>query len=145
MDAFIIAFSNVIFSFVAGIGLFAVIGNLESIASPNFLVKTSQSIFYAPFAEVFSSMDDPNIWSIIFYFMLSAIGLTTMLTFLYGAMITYMDSPWGKRRGKICVAFLICLIGEVTSVFYSFDTGAFIQDLVAHYVMTYSVMITLFF
>jgi len=140
-SAFMTAFANCGFEFLAAIGVFGILGFMATSQGVPIEEVASQSIglAFVVFPKVFSMMGPLGVaFGVLFFVCLVFAGLTSCVSLTEAFSAAVMDKT-GIDRKKI-VTYTV-LGGYFFSIFYSTGAGLYFLDIVDAFINSYSIVV----
>lgn len=140
-SAFITAFANSGFEFLAALGVFGILGFMATSQGVAIEDVASQSIglAFVVFPKVFSMMGSlGTVFGVLFFVCLVFAGLTSCVSLIEAFSSAIMDKT-GLPRKKI-VTFT-AIGGYLISAFYATGAGLYLLDIVDAFINSYSIII----
>lgn len=134
-SAFITAFANCGFEFLAAFAVFGILGFMatEQNVPLDEVVKQSVGLAFVAFPKVFTLMGPlwGKLMGVLFFTALVFAGITSSLSLIETFTSAFIDKTGASRK---LVATVAALIGLATSMVYATSAGLFILDIVDHYI-----------
>ncbi|CAG0913002.1 unnamed protein product [Notodromas monacha] len=133
-DSLIISFMDTFTSILAGLSIFAIIGNLahESGGQVEDVVKGGAGLAFISYPEAIAKFDAvPQLFAVIFFLMLFTLGLGSA-TALIGSIITIVHDQfpqWSRRN----ITIVVCILGFLAGIVYTTPGGQYVQAIVDHF------------
>ncbi|XP_029653768.2 sodium- and chloride-dependent glycine transporter 2 [Octopus sinensis] len=112
IDSLIISVMDLVTSIIAGFVIFSVLGGLstESNVEIDNLAKGGFELAFVVYPEALARLPIPQLWSILFFFMLFTLGLDSEFALLETVLTCLQDEYPKLRKYKaiLCVGFGIC-------------------------------------
>lgn len=136
MNSCVIAFSNCMFSFVAGFAVFATMGHLAFIEEVELkeLKYKGFGLVFGSWPVVLGTLSGGEHWIRLFFLMLFMLGVDSAFSFVEAFLTVLQDAPIfkGVARWKLCM--LLCTVAWLLSFIYATDGGFIFLDVIDHYV-----------
>lgn len=132
-DALIIGFSNSLVEIIAAFSVFGVVGYLGLDPSSGESLGTFVTGFIT-YPEALAQMPGAPFFSVIFFFTLFLLGLTSAFSLLEVMTTLIMDSDWGKRIPRWIVCTAVTVVSALISLIYCTEFGLQALDAVDTYV-----------
>lgn len=141
-DGFLIALTNCTISFIAGFAVFSIVGYLKFLEAP-FLKDNVSSIglAFVSYPAAIETMDWPNFWSVILSVTLFSLGIDSAFSMLEACATVICDTETGKKIPRKLLALILCLLGSLASILFSFNWGFTYFDVVDHYLTVYLMLL----
>lgn len=140
-DAFRIALTNSFISFCAGFAVFSVVGYLIGIESPVSGSTASIGLAFVAYPAAIETMPAPNLWAIILGVTLFTLGIDSAFSMLEAASSVMQDSPTFEKWPQKVIALFLVILGSFFSLFFSFNWGFTLFDVVDNYLNTYLMLV----
>lgn len=133
-DAVIISLMDTFTSFLAGITIFSILGNLAHESGKNVtdVVSAGTGLAFVSYPDAIAKFQYvPQFFAVMFFLMLLTLGIGSAVS-LTGCVVTILcdDFPHWKRW---LVVTVICLIGFVSGLVYITPGGLIILDIVDYF------------
>lgn len=132
-DAIIVAVSNSLVEVIGAFSVFGVIGYLGIDPATSDDLGTFVTGFIT-YPEALAQMPGAPFFSIVFFFTLFLLGLTSAFSLLEVMTTLIMDSDWGKRLPRWAVSTAVTLVSVLISLIYCTEFGLQALDAVDTYV-----------
>jgi len=132
-DALIIGFSNSAVEIIAAFSVFGVIGYLGIDPSSGEELGTFVTGFIT-YPEALAQMPGAPFFSVIFFFTLFLLGLTSAFSLLEVMTTLIMDTDWGSKLPRWAVCTIVTLVSALISLIYCTEFGLQALDAVDTYV-----------
>ncbi|KAF9696205.1 hypothetical protein EKO04_006289 [Ascochyta lentis] len=132
-DAMIIGFSNSLVEIIAAFSVFGVVGYLGLDPSSGEELGTFVTGFIT-YPEALAQMPGAPFFSIVFFFTLFLLGLTSAFSLLEVMTTLILDSDWGKRIPRWAVCTGVTIMSALISLIYCTEFGLQALDAVDTYV-----------
>ncbi|KAL0940478.1 Sodium and chloride-dependent GABA transporter 2 [Colletotrichum truncatum] len=132
-DALIIALSNSAVEIIGAFAVFGVVGFLGMHPETSGRLSTFVSGFYT-YPEALAQMPASNFFSVLFFFTLFLLGLTSAFSLLETMTTLILDTTWGSRIPRWVVATVVAIISFLISLIYCTEFGLQALDAVDTYV-----------
>jgi len=140
-DAFKIALTNSFISFCAGFAVFSVVGYLIGQNSPVANENQSIGLAFVAYPAAIETMPAPNLWSFILAITLFTLGIDSAFSMLEAASTVMQDSPLFRKWPQKVIALFLVVLGAVCSLFFSFNWGFTLFDVVDNYLNVYLMLL----
>ena len=141
MDNLIIALSNSCFSFVAGFGVWAIIGYLNKINNMAGSSIKSMGLVFIAYPTAIDTMTASNFWIILLALTLFTLGIDSAFSMVEATATVINDTKWGSQYPKSLVAFVLCLLGFILSIPFCTNWGFVLFDVIDHYLAAFLLII----
>lgn len=132
-DALIVAISNSLVEVIGAFSVFGVIGYLGIDPATSDPLGTFVTGFIT-YPEALAQMPGAPFFSIVFFFTLFLLGLTSAFSLLEVMTTLIMDSDWGKRLPRWAVSTAVTVVSVLISLIYCTEFGLQALDAVDTYV-----------
>lgn len=140
-DAFRIALTNSGISFIAGFAVFSVVGYLQGIGSPVADKTASIGLAFIAYPAAIETMDGSNGWSFILAVTLFTLGIDSAFSILEAVSTVMQDAPVFANWPRKLIALLLCILGALGSILFSFNWGFTYFDVVDHFLNVYLMLL----
>lgn len=140
-SAFMTAFANSGFEFLAAIGVFSILGFMASSQGVGVEQVASQSIglAFVVFPKVFTVMGGlGKIFGILFFSCLIFAGLTSSVSLIEAFSSAIMDKTGISRKKIVTIA---SILGYLLSVFYATGAGLYFLDIIDAFINSYGIVV----
>lgn len=140
-DAFLISIINCLFSFIAGFGVFAVLGYMSETTSQPLKEVVSESIglAFVVFPKAISLLPVfSNLFGILFFMCLVIAGLSSSISIIEAFTSAIIDKFSCKRKVVVSV---LAFLGFLGSIIFTTQAGLFWLDIIDHFLTQYGLMI----
>eukprot|EP00095_Tigriopus_kingsejongensis_P002918 maker-scaffold336_size202805-snap-gene-1.54 protein:Tk02918 transcript:maker-scaffold336_size202805-snap-gene-1.54-mRNA-1 annotation:"low quality protein: sodium- and chloride-dependent glycine transporter 2-like" len=134
--AYIISSLDFVTSIIAGIVIFSILGELQlklGLDNIQDVVQQKQGLAFVVYPEAVSLLPFPQLWAVLFFFMLFTLGLDSEFALLETVLTAIYDTFPVTRNHKAKVCFLACLACFLVSIPCVSLSGQFIFDLMDTY------------
>ncbi|XP_022235624.1 sodium- and chloride-dependent glycine transporter 2-like [Limulus polyphemus] len=109
-DALFVSSLDFITSLIAGIVIFSVLGNMSDKLGIDIkdVVQGGQGLAFVVYPEALSHLPLPQIWSVLFFFMLYLLGLDSEFALLEVFLTAIYDEFPKLRNKKVLLTFVCC-------------------------------------
>lgn len=132
-DALIIAFSNSAVEVIAAFSVFGVIGYLGIDPSSGEALGTFVTGFIT-YPEALAQMPGAPFFSVVFFFTLFLLGLTSAFSLLEVMTTLILDTNWGCKVPRWAVCTIVTIVSALISLIYCTEFGLQALDAVDTYV-----------
>ena len=140
-SAFITAFANCGFEFLAAIGVFGILGYMATQQGVPIddVVTQSVGLAFVAFPQVFILMGPfwGKLMAVLFFTSLIFAGITSSLSLIETFTSSFIDKTGADRKK---VATVAALIGLATSSLYATGAGLYLLDIIDHYINAYVIV-----
>ena len=140
-SAFMTAFANCGFEFLAAIAVFSILGfmaNVQGVPTSE-VVSSGVGLAFVAFPAVFNEMGTlGTILGALFFICLLFAGLTSSISLIEAVAAPFIDK-FGWARNKTVT--IICIIGIIIGVVYSSGAGLYILDIVDNFINNYGIVV----
>ncbi len=140
-SAFITAFANCGFEFLAAIGVFSILGYMAMARGVGLEQVAGQSIglAFVAFPEVFSVMGTfGKYFGVLFFTCLIFAGFTSSVSMVEAFSSAVIDKTGISRKKIVTIA---SLVGYLISIIYTTGAGLYILDIVDAFVNSYGIVV----
>ncbi|HHT21645.1 MAG TPA: sodium-dependent transporter [Tissierellia bacterium] len=140
-SAFITAFANCGFEFLAAIGVFGILGFMATQQNVPIddVVTQSVGLAFVAFPQVFNLMGAfwGKVMGVLFFASLIFAGITSSLSLIETFTSSFIDKTGADRKK---VATVAAIIGLLLSSMYATGAGLYLLDIIDHYVNAYVIV-----
>ncbi len=139
-SAFMTAFANCGFEFLAAIGVFGILGYMASTQGVGVDKVASQGIglAFVAFPKVFTVMGGiGKLFGVLFFVCLVFAGITSSISLVEASSSALIDKTGASRKK---VVSLVCLVGYAISIVYSTGAGLYFLDIIDNFVNSYGIV-----
>ena len=140
-DGFKIAFINAGISFIAGFACFSIIGYLIGQGSPVAGKVSSIGLAFVAYPAAIETMPYPNMWAGILGLTLFTLGIDSSFSMLEATATVMADAPAFKEMPRKLLALVLCILGAISSIAFSYNWGFTYFDVVDHYLNVYLMLL----
>lgn len=140
-DSFLICIINATVSFVAGFAVFSIVGFLITRGSPVADKTASIGLAFVAYPAAIDQMFWPNLWAVMLSITLFTLGIDSAFSMLEATATVLQDTPVGKAMPRKLLALLLCALGALGSIAFSFNWGFTYFDVVDHYLNVYLMLL----
>ncbi|XP_069158252.1 sodium-dependent proline transporter isoform X2 [Procambarus clarkii] len=111
IDAFVVSSLDFITSLIASVAIFSVLGAMSSDLGIDIrkLAASGPGLAFIAYPEAISrTLPVPQLWAVLFFFMLFTLGLDSEFAFLETVLTALCDSVPRLRNHKVVITFVIC-------------------------------------
>lgn len=150
-DTIAISLVNVITSLLVGIFAFATIGNIayEQALPIERIIDDGPGLIFIVYPQALSRMPAPQLWSVLFFFMLLCLGLNSQFAIVEVVVTSIQDGFPHWIRKKLVYHELLVLLICTAAFFFGLpniiEAGIYFFQLIDHYVATVAVLFVAFF
>ncbi|NDI36368.1 sodium-dependent transporter [Chengkuizengella sediminis] len=141
-SAFITAFSNSGFSFLAAIGVFAAIGFMANQANTEVseVATAGLGLAFVAFPQIISEFPAFNeFFGVLFFLTLVVAGFTSAISIIEVVVSSIMDK---LKVSRTKATAWICLIGFFISLIFITGTGLYFFDTLDHFINSFGIVIS---
>ncbi|XP_071439745.1 sodium- and chloride-dependent glycine transporter 2-like [Hetaerina americana] len=142
-DAVIVTIVNCLTSILAGFSIFAVLGFLAhhmGVSVPD-VVQSGPGLAFVAYPEAVLHMPQPQLWAVMFFFMLFCLGLGSQIAGLESITTAIMDK-WPKLRAhKALVGVGTCACCFIAGIPMCFEGGVYLFTLLDWNSAAWSILI----
>ncbi|XP_033755750.1 sodium- and chloride-dependent glycine transporter 2-like [Pecten maximus] len=139
-DAIIAVSVDTFSNFLCGLVVFSILGFLarEANVSIEQLAESGPGLVFLVYPEALTRLPFPQLWAVIFFFMLFTVGLDSQFSMLEEVISGLTDKfPKTLRNHKMYVLLAVFLLFFLTSIMFSTQAGVYIFQLVDWYLSTF--------
>lgn len=128
-DAIIIAICNSLYEVLVAFAVFGVIGNIGLFPS----AETRQSTFSIAFVtlpEALVQMPGAQFWSVLFFFTLMVLGISSAFALLESVVTLVKDTDWGGKIPRSLVSTIAVVVSCLLSLMFCTEFGFYLLDAV---------------
>ena len=140
-DGIKIALTNALISFIAGFACFSVVGYLVERDSPVSDKVASIGLAFVAYPAAIETMPSPNFWAIILGITLFTLGIDSSFSMLEAVSTVMSDAYMFRDMPRKLLALLLCLVGAISSIFFSYNWGFTYFDVVDHFLNVYLMLL----
>ncbi|KAK6053175.1 Sodium:neurotransmitter symporter family protein, partial [Cooperia oncophora] len=148
-DAFIMCVINGCTSILAGFVVFSILGYMSVIAQKDIadIVKPGVGLAFLAYPEVASNLPAKQIWSCLFFLMITILGLDSQVCMMEGLFTALEDAfPFILRKHKKVSLAMTCLIFFIIGIPMVTNAGAYWLQLLDTYGASgYALLFVVFF
>lgn len=140
-DAMIVTSLDTLTSVLAGVTMFAILGNLAhnlNVSSVSEVVKSGAALAFISYPDAIAKFNAvPQVFSVLFFFMLFVLGVGTEVA-LVSALVSALADKFTSVKYWV-FALLVCISGFLCGLIYITPGGQWILNLVDTYGGTYPI------
>ncbi|XP_023222441.1 sodium- and chloride-dependent glycine transporter 2-like isoform X2 [Centruroides sculpturatus] len=142
-DAFFVSSLDFVTSLIAGIVIFSVLGNMAEEMGIDIkdIVKGGQGLAFVAYPEALAQLKVPQLWSVLFFFMLFLLGLDSEFALLETFLTALYDELPKMRNYKVLITFLTCASCFLLGLPCVTQGGQYVLNLMDTYGGGYSVLV----
>lgn len=142
VTATVISSLDFVTSIIAGVVIFSILGALskETGVPLNEIVQGGQGLAFIAYPTALARLPVPQVWSIMFFFMLFLLGLDSEFALLETVLTAFYDGIPSLKRFKPIMTFLLCMSCFLISLPCMSYSGAFVFQIMDEYGGGMSVM-----
>jgi len=142
VTATVISSLDFITSIIAGVVIFSILGALskETKVPLDEIVQGGQGLAFIAYPTALARLPVPQVWSIMFFFMLFLLGLDSEFALLETVLTAFYDGIPTLKRFKPIMTFLLCMSCFLISLPCMSYSGAFVFQIMDEYGGGMSVM-----
>lgn len=126
-DSIIICCSNATFETLAAFAVFGVVGFL-GITPSNYGDVSSFSLGFLTFPAALAQMPAAQWWSVLFFFTLFLLGLSSSFAMIDAFITMIYDTDWAKKYPRIVWSSGIVVVAFLISLMYATEIGYWMLD-----------------
>ncbi|CAM1501348.1 Fc.00g105100.m01.CDS01 [Cosmosporella sp. VM-42] len=127
-DSLIIACCNSLYEVSAGFAVFSVIGNLGYSPNDPSVSLSTFTVGFLTYPLALAKMPGANVWSVIFFFTLAILGMSSAFALLESLVTLLCDSSIGRKHGRPLIASVVVIISFLLSLIYCTEFGFYLLD-----------------
>jgi len=134
--ATIISSLDFITSIIAGVVVFSILGEMKRVLKVDDIqevVQEKQGLAFVAYPEVIALLGVPQLWSVLFFFMLFTLGLDSQFALLETVLTGIYDFLPKMRRFKPLVCLAFCSICYLLSLPCVSSSGQYVFDVMDTY------------
>ncbi|MBU0484651.1 MAG: sodium-dependent transporter [Proteobacteria bacterium] len=139
-NAFITCLVNCLYSVVAGLAVFGIVGFMAQSQGVPFAeaIKGGPQLAFVVYPKAISLLPKMNtLFGIIFFLMLVIAGLTSGVSLIEAFTCSLTDKfDWPRKK----VATVLCIIGFLGSIIFTTRSGLFLLDIADHFITNYGLV-----
>jgi solute carrier family 6 amino acid transporter-like protein 5/7/9/14 len=142
VTATVISSLDFVTSIIAGVVIFSILGALskETGVPLSEIVEGGQGLAFIAYPTALARLPVPQVWSIMFFFMLFLLGLDSEFALLETVLTAFYDGIPTLKRFKPIMTFLLCMSCFLISLPCMSYSGAFVFQIMDEYGGGMSVM-----
>ena len=140
-DGIKIALTNALISFIAGFACFSVVGYLVERDSPVSDKVASIGLAFVAYPAAIETMTYPNFWAVILGITLFTLGIDSSFSMLEAVSTVMSDAYMFRDMPRKLLALILCVIGAISSIFFSYNWGFTYFDVVDHFLNVYLMLL----
>jgi len=142
VTATVISSLDFVTSIIAGVVIFSILGALskETGVPLDKIVQGGQGLAFIAYPTALARLPVPQVWSIMFFFMLFLLGLDSEFALLETVLTAFYDGIPSLKRFKPIMTFLLCMSCFLISLPCMSYSGAFVFQIMDEYGGGMSVM-----
>ncbi|XP_070160726.1 sodium-dependent proline transporter [Polyergus mexicanus] len=141
-DAIFVTFTNLFTSVFAGFVIFSVLGFLARVMHMPIskVVQDAEGLAFIAYPEAVVQMRYPNLWAILFFFMLFILGLGSQVS-ISGINAEYLDRRPDLRKYESLVILGICVACWLLAIPMVFDGGIYLFKLMDKHTASWAILL----
>ncbi|XP_066999930.1 sodium- and chloride-dependent glycine transporter 1 [Anabrus simplex] len=142
-DSLIVAISNILTSFFAGLVIFSVIGFLahELNVEVTKVLDQGAGLAFIVYPEVVTRLPVSPLWSLLFFVMLLTLGLDSQFALMETVTTAILDRFPNLRDYKMWVVLVVAVFGYFGGLIFTTNSGMYWLQLVDKYAANWSVLL----
>ncbi|XP_055380801.1 sodium- and chloride-dependent glycine transporter 1 [Condylostylus longicornis] len=142
-DSLIVAVSNILTSFFAGLVIFSIIGFLahELDVEVEKVVDQGAGLAFIVYPEVVTRLPISPVWSVLFFVMLLTLGLDSQFALMETVITAVLDKFPNLRQYKVWVVLSVALFGYCGGLGFTTNSGMYWLQLMDKYAANWSVLL----
>ncbi|KAG1688561.1 Sodium- and chloride-dependent glycine transporter 2 [Nymphon striatum] len=111
-DAFFVSSLDFVTSLIAGIVIFSVLGNMSEELGIDIkdVAVGGQGLAFVAYPEALARLPIPQLWSVLFFFMLFTLGLDSEFALLETVLTAIYDEVPKSRNYKVLITGVLCAV-----------------------------------
>lgn len=140
-NAFITALCDTTFSLLAGLVVFSVLGYMAFVQNVDIgsVAQSGPSLAFVVFPKALSLMPLAPLFSVLFFLMLFAVGITSAFSLVEAVNTIFVDEQ--KRCTIKKISFYVCSSAFLLGIFFTSGAGLYLLDIFDHFVTHYSLVL----
>ena len=137
MNSCVIAFSNSLFSFIAGFAVFAALGHLavlEDVEDIKDLPFAGFGLVFGSWPVVLGTLPGGEHWIRLLFFMLFCLGIDSAFSFMEGFLICANDTIFFGSINPKYTVMVLTVVAWLFSLIYATDAGLVFLDTIDYYI-----------
>lgn len=137
MNSCVVAFSNCLFSFIAGFAVFATLGylvELEGVDKITDLEYKTFGLVFGSWPVALGTLPGGEHWIRLFFFMLFLLGVDSAFSFMEGILTVLQDTKLLRNVNRKVLTFIITVVAFLLSLIYATDAGLIFLDTIDYYI-----------
>lgn len=149
-DTIAVSSVNILTSMLVGIFSFATIGNIawEQNVPISRVIEDGPGLIFIVYPQALSRMPAPQLWSVLFFFMLLCLGLNSQFAIVEVVVTSIQDGFPNWIRQKLVYHELLVLLIVAVAFFFGLpnmiQSGIYFFHLIDHYVASVTVLFVAF-
>ncbi|KAG4070471.1 hypothetical protein HA402_005703 [Bradysia odoriphaga] len=142
-DALIVAISNILTSFFAGLVIFSIIGFLahELEVDVGNVIDQGAGLAFIVYPEVVTRLPIAPMWSLLFFVMLLTLGLDSQFALMETVTTAILDKFPNLRQFKVWIVLFVAIFGYIGGLIFTTNSGMYWLQLMDKYAANWSVLI----
>lgn len=142
-DSLIVAVSNILTSFFAGLVIFSIIGFLAHELNVNVdkVVDQGAGLAFIVYPEVVTRLPVSPLWSLLFFVMLLTLGLDSQFALMETVTTAILDKFPRLRQFKMWVVLSVAVFGYLGGLCFTTNSGIYWLQLMDKYAANWSVLL----
>ena len=131
-NACLLVFSNAVFSLIAGVLVFGVLGYMAEMngQAVTSVISAGIGLVFVTLPAAINLLPMPSLVGPLFFFCLLIAGLSSQISVLEGIIAAIMDK-WHLSRRQVCA--WVCGVGFGMSVFFATSSGLYLLDIIDYF------------
>jgi solute carrier family 6 amino acid transporter-like protein 5/7/9/14 len=138
-DTIIVSFGNAFTSIFAGFTVFSILGFMAhemGVTVPD-VVKSGSGLAFIVFPDLVTLLPLPNLWALLFFIMLLALGLDTQFAMVETIMTAILDFAPQLRPKRTLVIAILCTFLFLSGIVLTTPGGGYLVDFLDYYALTW--------
>ncbi len=142
VDAVIVTIFDCIFSFIAGLAVFAVLGYMSTQQGVPIesVTRSGLGLSFITFPQAVSMLPLPHVFAVILFLTMLTLGIDSLFAMTEAMNSVIHDRLHGKVPNYI-TALVTCIVGLILAVPYTLKNGYYLMDILDHYISDYCLII----
>jgi NSS family neurotransmitter:Na+ symporter len=140
-NAFTVSFFDFLIALISGFAVFSTLGFMASQSNVHVssLAAEGPGLAFIVFPQSLLLIPGANLFSMIFFFILVMLGLSSAVSMIEAAATPITDVVGERHEAKVTA--WICIIGVLIGLIYTTGAGMYFLDIVDHFVTSYPLLI----
>nr|XP_050031064.2 sodium- and chloride-dependent GABA transporter 2-like [Dermacentor andersoni] len=135
-DVYIIALADLLVSFVAGIAVFSVLGNMAYVLGEDVsnVASGGFALAFITYPEAVTLITFPHLWAIAFFVMLFFLAVDSEFGLVEGLLTPLKDAYPVLQEHLTAMGFLVCVLGFLLGIPMTTKGGMYILNMLDTYI-----------